>query len=129
MKAILTIFLTVCAVYSHGQELTGAHGPANTWEPHWVKIESTNIIYYFQDTARIQKKVERYISDHEAAYVKINEVFQAVLPSKIVFYVWIDRELAKQILHRELGFTLPKTCITHAAIDQTVGHEMTHTLA
>lgn len=96
-------------------------------EPNWVKIEGNYITYYFQDTAGIS--VINYIKQHERAYVKINETFQAALPKKLVFYVWNDRELAKKILQRELGFTNPEACVVNAAVYQSVGHEMTHALS
>jgi len=105
---------------------TGKH---NALEPDWVIIEGKHIIYYFQDTTNRSFMIPLYIKQHEEAYLKINETFQATLPKKMVFYVWNDRALAKQILHRDLGFTDPEDCIINTAIDQTVGHEMTHALS
>lgn len=98
-------------------------------EPHWVIIEGKYLTYYFQDTVNISEKVKRYIQLHEEAYVKINETFKAILPNKIVFYVWNDRVLAKQLLHQELGFTNPETCTINVDINQTIGHEITHALS
>ncbi len=66
-------------------------------EPHWIKIKGAHIIYYFQDTTGISKVVKYYIETHEKAYVKLNKIFQAILPEKITFFVWNDQALAKRI--------------------------------
>jgi hypothetical protein len=94
-----------------------------------VSIEGEHISYYFQDTGYVSYYFRKYIETHEAAYVKINETFQAVLPHKMIFYVWNDRNLLKQLSGYELGFTNSEICTTNAIFSQTVGHEMTHTLS
>jgi len=98
-------------------------------EPHWMVVEGKNITYYFQDSSLNTDAVNHFINEHEAAYEKINKVFQATLPRKMVFYVWYDADLAKKILHMDLGFTDPETCTTNTLVTQSVGHEMTHTIA
>jgi len=97
--------------------------------PHWIMMEGAHITYYFQDTTNRTNVVKRYIHQHEQAYEQINKTFQATLAKKMVFYVWFDRQLAKQLLSRDLGFTSPRTFTTNAAINQSIGHEMTHTLS
>ncbi len=99
----------------------------NLTAPKWIVIEGTNITYYFQDTAARHAKIQRYIAEHELAYLKINEVFQSVMPKKMKLYVWDNRELAKKITSRELGFSNVRVCSSNVAFDETVGHEMTHT--
>jgi len=98
-------------------------------EPHWLIMEGKYITYYFQDSTLGPDVLKSFIKDHEEAYEKVNKIFQAVLPRKMIFYVWYDAGLAKRILHRDLGFTDPETCISNTLVTQTVGHEMTHTLA
>jgi len=98
-------------------------------EPKWVVIEKKHIIYHFQDTTGKAATIIAYIAAHEAAYEKINKVFEAKLPVKLAFYIWNDRELAGKVLHHELGFTQPEKCIAQVHINQTVGHEMTHALS
>jgi tetratricopeptide (TPR) repeat protein len=101
----------------------------NLAAPKWIVIEGASITYYFQDTAGRGAKIQRYIAEHELAYLKINEVFQSVIPKKMKLYVWDNRELAKRILNRELGSTNARVCTSNVAFDETVGHEMTHTFS
>ena len=98
-------------------------------EPNWTIVDAKHITYYFQDTTNMTELVNKYVKDHEEAYIKINSTFQAVLPKKIIFYVWNDKALAKKILGRELGFSNSAKCITNIYIYQTIGHEMTHILS
>lgn len=98
-------------------------------EIKWVIVPAKNITYKFQDTSGWSGQIPKYIEDHEKAYEKINAVFCAKLPSKLEFNVWSDVKLADHVLHRSLGFTLPRECICHAHRTQTLGHEMTHALS
>jgi len=97
--------------------------------PKWITIESENIIYHFQDTFDLGLFMNRYIKEHDSAYLRINKIFQAALPQKLVFYVWNNLQLAKKLLGRDLGFTEPQQCICEVHQWQTIGHEMTHALS
>lgn len=98
-------------------------------EPDWVVIDGKHITYYFQDTAGWTKDVQTYITLHEDAYEKIDKVFKSILPRKLAFYVWNNTTVAEKLLKRPLGFTSAQRCLSHVRRDQTIGHEMTHTLS
>jgi len=98
-------------------------------EPDWVVIDRKHITYYFQDTAGWSKDVQTYITLHEDAYEKIDKVFKPILPHKPAFYIWNNTTVAEKLLKRPLGFTIAQRCLSHVRRDQTIGHEMTHTLS
>lgn len=98
--------------------------------PEWTKKEGAHITYYFQDSKDVTEGImQNFIRVHEEAYDKINNTFKAVLPCKMVFFVWTDGDLARRLMHHNLGFTNPKLCETNTLINQTIGHEMTHSLS
>jgi len=76
-----------------------------------------------------QNTVKEYIAAHEKAYEKINGIFDATLPTKMKFYIWFNNDTAKKYLNHELGFTRPDICVSEVNINQTIGHEMTHTFS
>ena len=98
-------------------------------EPNWVVIDRKHITYYFQDTAGWSRDVQVYITLHEDAYEKIDKIFKATLPRKLAFYVWNDTAIAERLLKHPLDFTSVHRCISHVRRDQTIGHEMTHSLS
>lgn len=114
-----------------------AHGVINVVENYrgsaptagWVRIEGSHISYNFEDTAGRTSAISDYIQKHEAGYEYLERIFEPVLPRKPVFYVWDDGDKAEKILGSPLGFTRPVECLTHAHFNQTIGHEMTHTMA
>ena len=123
MKIIFVVFLFIFSNHSYCQST------AEVAEPHWLIMEGKHITYFFQDSTLGADILKHFINEHEEAYEKINKVFQADLPQKMIFYVWYDAGLAKRILHHDLGFTDPETCTSNTLVTQTIGHEMTHTLA
>ena len=97
--------------------------------PDWVVMKGTHITYKFQDTNGISNIVWVFISKHEAAYEQLSKIFEPKLPAKPVMHVWNDREIAHEILHKQLGFANPPNCFCHLYRNQTVGHEMAHILS
>jgi tetratricopeptide (TPR) repeat protein len=93
----------------------------------WAVMERKNIIYYFENKAGLN--AEQFMREHDEAYTTINKTFKATLKRKISFYVWENRETAKKILGRELGFSEPEYYLCNVHKNQTIGHEMTHVLS
>ncbi|MCD6064769.1 MAG: hypothetical protein K0R82_2680, partial [Flavipsychrobacter sp.] len=121
---VACIFLfTQCSRDTINVQPTGGY---DTLGIHWMTIERTNITYYFQGTGASGASL--YTDMHEEAYTKLDEVFKAKMPQKLRFFVWTDWDLARQLVG-PLGFAVPSECITHVAASQTLGHEMTHSLA
>lgn len=98
-------------------------------EPNWTVIESEHMIFNFQDTTGWGPAVNTFMKKHDSAYVVNNETFHAVLPKKITYKVWNDKGMAKRVTGRELGFTRPGQCLSHVSRNQSIGHEITHTLS
>jgi len=98
--------------------------------PTWVVIEAAHIKYFFEDTIGISYLVQQFIAKHEQAFDTLNAFFEAHLPVKISFYVWLNEERAQRVIHcAALGFSLPEKFTVHTRINQTIGHEMTHVLS
>jgi tetratricopeptide (TPR) repeat protein len=97
--------------------------------PDWITVKKEHINYYFQDTARWSSGMQMFIAAHDAAYISINRAFKAQLPNTLSFYVWNDTALAYKILKHPLGFTNMLQCVSNVTRNQTIGHEMTHTLS
>jgi tetratricopeptide (TPR) repeat protein len=93
----------------------------------WDIFETENLRIHFQNKNQI-KDVKSYISGREEAYQAINGFFKADLYKKIDYFIWNDRNQAKMILGRELGFANSDLCLINSANNQTRGHELTHIL-
>lgn len=104
-------------------------GSYDTVGIHWTVVEADNIMYHFQDFSSQSDYAKEYIDAHESAYTELNKVFNAQLPRKLRFFIWADPALAEQRMGMPLGFTYPYQCISHVRPEQTLGHEMTHTLS
>jgi hypothetical protein len=129
-----TIVLIACALLlaqckkSDAESAIQPTGTYDTLGIKWTVVESTNIIYHFQDFSIQSGYAKQYVDDHEAAYKNLNGTFKAVLPRKLRFFIWTDETLAAQLLGHSLGFTVPGQCVCFVRPNQTIGHEMTHAL-
>lgn len=96
----------------------------------WAVVEKDQIRFHFQKADEVGSyRYKRYMADHAVAYKKLAKTFEPVLTKKIDYYVWDDREAAKQYLQKGLGYSVPEVAVVNTAIDQTPGHEMTHVLS
>ena len=93
----------------------------------WHIAETENIRFHFQNKNQI-KDFESFMSNRKSAYQVINSFFEAVPYKKIDYFIWNDRDQAKRILGRELGFANSDLCLINSASNQTRGHELTHIL-
>lgn len=109
---------------SYGQTLLFGF---NEFYKTWKIVETDNFRFHFQNMNAAE--IEKYVSEREVAYEKINAFFKSTLPKKIDFYVWESREDAMRILNANLGFAKPDFCIVHMYYQQTIGHEMTHVIS
>jgi tetratricopeptide (TPR) repeat protein len=95
---------------------------------NWETIEKDNIIFHFQKSSSIGD-LEKYMKERENAFLNINQFFSARLPKKIDFFVWKSNAAAKKNLKTSAGFTIPQYCISHNRSNQTVGHEIAHSIS
>lgn len=94
----------------------------------WEIIETEHFRFHFQTPCTIEDK-EQFIAFREAAYIKINEFFNATPIKKIEFFVWNDPKQAENILGSRLGFAKSSICLINSKTNQTTGHETTHILS
>ncbi len=94
-----------------------------------TKIESDSIIYFFEKDKKLLKKTSEFVTLHNGVYQSLSSEFEPVLPRKLSFYVFSDRENAEKNLKRKLGFSLPENAMCFSIRDQTPGHEMAHVLS
>ncbi len=97
----------------------------------WLVYESDKIIYYFQDDSEINNInwVFLFANEHDVVYKAIDEVFNAQMPGKLHFFVWLDEAMAEKKLGGPLGWAIPAKCQCQTYRNQTLGHEMTHILS
>ena len=95
----------------------------------WGRRETAHFIFHFQDSLNANSgQADLFIQTKENAFDTINSFFQATLPKKIDYFVWIDSLKAEKLFHHELAFSDPDLCITHTGSGHTIGHEMTHSI-
>jgi tetratricopeptide (TPR) repeat protein len=123
--------LNILRNMAKGKDITAASMDENlNTIPNWVVMEGAHIKYFFEDTFGISYLVQKFIARHEQAFDTLNTVFEAKLPVKITYYVWLSEERARRVLHcGPLGFATPENYTVNTRINQTVGHEMTHVLS
>jgi len=93
----------------------------------WTVKETENFKFYFQPNTRVSN-INEYVHERERAFKKINNVFKAQLPQKIIYFIWNSNEDALKEIDETLGFSLPKAYTIHSLYEQTIGHEMTHVI-
>lgn len=94
----------------------------------WEVKETENLIFYFQKGVKINDK-ERYMNERQKAFNNINTFFLAKLPKKIDFFVWKSTDAAFEVLHKTIGFSNPKFCVSHNRHNQSKGHEIAHNIS
>ena len=92
----------------------------------WIKKETKHFIFHFQE---LPQHAEQYIAMKEMAFDSINRFFRAALPKKIDYFVWQDTKQAEKLFHEPLAFTKPLFCVTHTSLQNSPGHEMTHSIS
>lgn len=95
---------------------------------NWAVLETENIRFHFKNYDVVTDPQE-YIDKRQKAFEEINKYFNATLPKKIDFFVWNTNEEAKQVLKKDIGFSLFEECIVHSWYNQTLGHEITHVIS
>ncbi|WP_372639402.1 hypothetical protein [Ancylomarina sp.] len=113
-----------CTRFAHNQLMRFQE---NKFFQKWKVRETDHIRFHFQDESIIEN-VENYMKQHEDAYLDVNKFFKTVLPKKIDFFVWKDREEAYDLFGRPLGFANSERKIINAWYKQTKGHEICHIL-
>jgi tetratricopeptide (TPR) repeat protein len=93
---------------------------------NWITKETRHIVFHFQ---RLPDNAELYMGATEAAYDSINRFFRAVLPIKIDYFVWDNVKQGEKLLRQPLAFTKTAFCVTHTSLDNTRGHELTHSIS
>lgn len=96
----------------------------------WMCMERDNVTYYFQ--GRGVKAASIYSDLHEDAYNKLQPVFNAKLPRKLSYFVWMDWQQAKLIFNPAewaAGFALEQSCACHVRADINRAHELVHILS
>ena len=98
-------------------------------QPKWIKIESKDIVYNFDDTFGISNLIPEYIDKHDSCFESLVSIFQPRQPHKLAFFIWKDTALAAKLLNHNLAFACTSVSIVNVFLYQSYGHEMTHILS
>lgn len=94
----------------------------------WKIVESQNLIFHFQNSIS-DKKIKLIVKTRQEAFDNINSFFSSTLPKKIDFFVWDLETNFNPYLKKNLGFTKPEFCLSHNRLNQSAGHEITHSIS
>lgn len=92
---------------------------------NWEEIESTHFRFLFQDSSQVKNKT-KFIEERETVFEELANKFPVILPGKIDFFVWNNRDDGVTELGTTPGFSRPEELLVHCRYNQTIGHEMTH---
>lgn len=95
---------------------------------NWKTKESNNLIFHFQSSIS-EDNMEHIASSRQKAFEEINLFFNSKLPKKIDFFVWDTKDNFNPYLKTTLGFTVATFCVSHNRINQSSGHEITHSIS
>ncbi len=90
-------------------------------------IGTEHINFYFNDVQSISNPAV-YTEVRETAFVKICSTLKVEPDFSIDFYVWHDRDKFYEEYGKTLGFSMSSEGIIHSADDQSVGHEIAHSI-
>ena len=94
----------------------------------WKPFETDHFLFRFSGRLENFDRVE-FARSHEEAYEKISAWFGGGPEEKTRFFLWSSGDEAKEAGMPPLGFSRPRANLTHAALGQTLGHEMTHIIS
>lgn len=94
----------------------------------WITVKTYNFVFHFEDIAHVGD-IDNFIEDRIEAFKKINSFYNVKLPKEIDFFVWKSEGVVQKKFKKFLSFTNPKYCVSHNKLDQTVGHEIAHTIS
>lgn len=90
-------------------------------------IQTDHINFYFEKYGLIED-IEKYTREREDAFVIICSKLKIDPNFTIDFYVWNDSKDVYNQYGVNLGFSISEKGIIHSSKNQTIGHELTHTI-
>lgn len=93
---------------------------------NWTIYETENIVFHYRVDENSKTRLDEFALSRQAAFTKINEFFNCRLERKIDFFLWDSQDEAFSVLNRYLGFAIGQYYLVHNALNQTVGHELSH---
>ncbi len=97
------------------------HSP---WYADWRTHETARVLWRFPDA-----DFSASLAAQETAYHALSTFFGFGLDQKPLIFLWPSRDVARKLLGRGLGFSIPQYYLIHSAGDQSPGHELAHLFA
>lgn len=92
------------------------------------KRSTDHINFFFEKPENIEN-INQYINTREEAFLSICETLKVNPNFKLDFYAWNDGGEVYDKYGIILGFSISDKGIIHSVFNQTIGHEITHSIA